>query len=668
MAIAQPILDLYGKNVTIFSAAKLSRLDVGLFLLVVLLLPALIATGIDRFSALFGPRVNEATRLLIIGGFSFLLGLAIARWLVINTSLGSVATGGIVAVLVSYGFDRFKLVREWSRLLAVTAVVVGGLAMVQLSPVLSSGNGPKSDAVVGQKDVTVFQIIFDEFPLFSLLGPDGTIQADRFPGFAALAAESTWFRNSVTESNFTHQAVPAILASTIPKKTAGPFLLEYPKNIFTLFGNSSQGMTVDGIEPVTSLCPKNLCKGSNASAELFSVDRFMSFLRDATYVYGHRVMPPLVRRHLPSVEGTWGGFSAVRIRFGKQFASGALVQPDAIGKGTARLIAEPSPRVEVVHALLPHQPWRLTPDERVNQLSKSISTKNPDNEEGVRDTYQAYLYQLGAADKVIGEVVSKLKAAGRWNNTMLVVTADHGISFIPAVPQRNTDFSDPDSVNDIYRVPTFIKFPNQTTPVVSDCPISNLDLLPTIIAVTETKTSWRFAGKSLATACPTGRIRQVVSATGQRSVLDDGFESVRKRVDYYATLVSNVGPLRGVAGVGDAAELIGQPIGNSQPSTGVWWTLKQAKLFENISEQRGAVIPGLITGVITADKSIEDGAEGIVVIDGIAAGVIGEASGARGATEYTAILDYTLLTKGSHTVELYIRSRDGVLTRVGAPR
>jgi hypothetical protein len=66
--------------------------------------------------------------------------------------------------------------------------------------------------------------------------------------------------------------------------------------------------------------------------------------------------------------------------------------------------------------------------------------------------------------------------------------------------------------------------------------------------------------------------------------------------------------------------------------------------------------------------SLDEGAEGIVVVDGIAAGVMGELSGARGLVEYTAILDYTLLGAGSHSVELFVRDSSGVVTRVGAPK
>lgn len=666
LAIAQPILDLYGKNPTVFSAAKLSSLEVALFLLVVVLMPAVLATGLDRLTRFLGPKVNEATRLWVIAGFSFLVGLAIARWLHVAGNIGAFALGFIFAIALPVLYDKKKAIREWSRWLSVLAIAVTASAVLQLQPILLQSNGPASDAVIAKKDVTVLQIVFDEFPLYALLAKDGTINAERFPGFAALAKESTWYRNNVAESNFTHQAVPAILSASVPKQSGGPFLAQYPKNIFTLYAGKT---TVDGIEPVTSLCPKNVCEKADSKNASFEYGRFKKFLRDASYVYGQRVLPPVLRSHIPSIEGTWGGFGAVADKFKEQFDVGALSQVDAIAAGVKSLTDDKNARVQVVHALVPHAPWRITPDNRVAPLSPSISTSNPESEDGVRDTYQTFLYQVAAADNAILSAIEELKVAGRWDNTMVVVTADHGISFIPTLPQRHTDFTEEDAVNDIYRIPTFIKYPGQKTGVVSDCPTTNLDLLPTIIETTGTKTSWTFAGRSVATSCPEGRTRQVVSATGETSVLRDGFEKAQERAAHYAGIVSNVGPIKKVAAVGSSASLIGKPIASAEMNQQVSaWTVNQKKMFTEVSQVRGARVPSLITGLVRVSGSFDEGTEGIVAVDGIAAGVLGELAGARGLIQYTALLDYSLFKEGSHTVELFVRDASGVITRVGVPK
>jgi hypothetical protein len=90
-------------------------------------------------------------------------------------------------------------------------------------------------------------------------------------------------------------------------------------------------------------------------------------------------------------------------------------------------------------------------------------------------------------------------------------------------------------------------------------------------------------------------------------------------------------------------------------------------MFTNVLTKKGARVPSLITGNIQLAKPLDVGTEGVVAIDGIAAGVIGELSGARDVVSYTAILDYGLLTEGAHTVELYVRLPNGQLERVGKP-
>ncbi len=643
----------------------MSRFETVFFVVAVVLGPALIASAVDALSRWFGPKVNESTRLWMIAGLSFLLGLAVARWVDITGNVGALACGAIAAIVIPRLFDRKKVVREWSRLLAFLAVAVLVNSFVQLRPVLSSANGPQSDAVVKNTDVSVFQIIFDEFPLYALLNTDGSINEARFPGFAELAKESTWFRNAVAESNFTHQAVPALLASAVPQQSGGPFLAQYPQNIFTLFAGKT---SVGGIEPVTSLCPQSMCGGQSSANGVLSFSRLRGFFRDASYVYTHRVMPPVVKSRVPSIEGAWGGFGAVADKFKEQFNSDALTQIDALNKGVQAFVGDPSQRVQLVHMLMPHAPWRLTPDQRVAPLSPSISTQNPESEDGVRDTYQTFLYQLAATDRALLNAIDDLKQADRWDSTMLVVSADHGISFLPTLPQRHSDFSDMEQSNDIYRVPLFVKFPQQVVGKIDDCAVTNLDVLPTILDVTHTESSWKWAGASFASSCPQRTERRVVSATGETATFDNGFEEILGRVKHYDSVVPHSGDIRRVAAIGSSARLVGSAVlPEWSEKFNATWSLKQKDLFLDVAGTRGSRVPSLITGSVTLESPTEEGTEGLVAIDGVVAGVIGELSAVRDTVDFTAILDYSLLDKGSHQVELYVRTPDGVVKEVGLP-
>lgn len=662
MALAQPILDLYGRNITVFSAAKLSTVEVIGFIVAVALVPALGAAAIDAFSRQFGPRINESTRLVLLGIGSLLLGLAVARWIGLDGDVPAVALAVVFGVGIPWAFDRSRSVREWSRWLAVLSVVVVANAVIQVQPVVTGTNGAESDAVVTAPSMSVLHIVFDEFPLYALLGSDGRVNAERYPGFAALAAQSTWYRDAVSASNFTHQAVPALLSSTRPAAEGGPFLADYPRNIFTLFRDK---VDVRGVEPVTSLCPVSLCAPTGSAVSSLDAARFARFVRDAAYVYGQRVLPPTLRKKIPSTDGAWGGFNAVAEKFKEQFAGSALPQLDALERAVALHVRDRDPRVSVVHVLAPHAPWRLTPDLRVTPQSPEISTKNPEDVDGVRDTYQAFLHQLAATDRVVGEILADLKASGRWNETLLVVSADHGISFRPSMPQRHTDFSDMGQADDIFRVPLFVKYPDQSRGEVSDCPVTNLDVLPTIVDVTDTQTSWTFVGESLAGECPTQRERTVRSATGETAVMSEDFQAVVARVEVYDDMVDADGPVSRVAAVGKSASLIGTTLPKTTVDDRVQsWTLTQKRAFANIAGSRGTSAPGQVTGTVTLRQPLPAGTEGILAVSNRAAAVLGELSGAEGTVDFTAILDTDALTPGAHTVSLWLRAPDGTLSRV----
>ena len=71
-------------------------------------------------------------------------------------------------------------------------------------------------------------VVFDEFPLTSLLDEHYQIDSVRYPHFAALAEQSTWFRNATTVSGDTVVAVPSLLTGQYPDGFVCPAHLIIP--------------------------------------------------------------------------------------------------------------------------------------------------------------------------------------------------------------------------------------------------------------------------------------------------------------------------------------------------------------------------------------------------------------------------------------------------------
>ena len=67
--------------------------------------------------------------------------------------------------------------------------------------------------------------------------------------------------------------------------------------------------------------------------------------------------------------------------------------------------------------------------------------------------------QVGAADTLVGELVDHLRASPAWEDTLLVVTSDHGTNLTP--PDIGRMHVTDANREEVYRVPLFIKAPGQ---------------------------------------------------------------------------------------------------------------------------------------------------------------------------------------------------------------
>ena len=70
----------------------------------------------------------------------------------------------------------------------------------------------------------VVLLVFDELTSTSLLDERMEVDAERYPNFAALAEDSTWFRNAATVDAWTVNAVPTILTGVYPEHGRLPII------------------------------------------------------------------------------------------------------------------------------------------------------------------------------------------------------------------------------------------------------------------------------------------------------------------------------------------------------------------------------------------------------------------------------------------------------------
>jgi hypothetical protein len=106
---------------------------------------------------------------------------------------------------------------------------------------------------------------------------------------------------------------------------------------------------------------------------------------------------------------------------------------------------------------------------------------------------------------VLGRLISRLRATGLYDRAVLVVTADHGVSFRAGQKRRPLS-----SVNlqDIAYVPLFVKLPGQRRGRVAPQPARTIDIVPTLADAIGVPIPWNVDGRSL--LHPQGREGNVI--------------------------------------------------------------------------------------------------------------------------------------------------------------
>ena len=395
----------------------------------------------------------------------------------------------------------------------------------------------------------VVLVVFDELPTNSLLGADRRIDAVRYPHFAALARSSTWFPNATTVAEGTTGAVPALLSGVYPKARQQPILADHPDDLFTLLRGRYR---IDAFERETILCPAGVCHEDERQS--FG-DLLGSMIEDSSVVYGHLLLPRKLANDLPSVSQSW-----------QDFLHAGRDEPARFDRFLKTLPSSTRPTLSYLHLLLPHSPWQYLPSgERYSVrypvppwAADEVWTKDPGI---VVQNWQRHLLQLAYADRLLGRLVERLRATGLWDDALVIVTGDEGISFRAGHKRRPVW---PGNLHDIAFVPLFVKVPGQRSGRIDERHVPTMDVLPTIADVLGIKLAWKVDGRSV--LAPGGPQQQDVSVLkgSAEAVSAPLAEVLRKR---YATLARQVAlfgsgtPPWSLYGVGRYRSLLGRRAG-----------------------------------------------------------------------------------------------------------
>lgn len=493
LAFAQPLLDLLGRNVEFFLARSAPSSDIillaiGLTVLLPMSLAALVALA-GKISSTSG-RVLHASVIWVLSVSLFLGTLARAvdglpGWAL--TAIGLLLASGLVAVYLKSGS-----VRGVVRLAAPLPLLVAGLFVFgsPVSKVLSADSVEVTDTRIGDPHPVVL-VAFDELPVTSLMDRRGQIDAKLFPNFARLADDSTWFRNATTVSAFTSSSVPAILDGQFPGSRVPPVLSEHPHNLFTLLGG---GMEVRAHELLTRLCPETVCPVEEVGS--FS-ERWAATLSDLLVVALHTVLPEDFTRGLPPINESWSNFAGPDELSRPHDEFRAADAPASFAAFVEEIEPADEPTLYFIHSSLPHLPWRYLPTGQEYPGGFPAGTAPmPEARDKVgwgeddwliTQGYQQHLLQVQFVDRLIGDLLDRLQESELYDHSLIVVTADHGASFVPGQLRRAVT---PQTLAGVAPVPLLIKEPSQRLGRIEDDSAQTIDVLPTIADALNSPVPW----------------------------------------------------------------------------------------------------------------------------------------------------------------------------------
>jgi hypothetical protein len=507
-AIAQPLLEILGGEPTVFTFNRVEGLAILWLALGIALLPPLALWLVGLGITALNRRVGFAVHLAIVAVLAALALLQVLKWsLSISQPVLLVVLAVAGACGFTYAYSRVGAVAEWTRYTAVLPVAAVLLFVIG-SPSADLLGGPQSFATDsgGEELPPVVFVLLDEFPTESLLDADNGIDEHRFPNLAAFAEDATWYRNFTTVAPFSNQAIPAILSGIDPS-TDEPLWTNYPDTLFSLLAPTH---TLSVFESFTKLCGSDECVEGPPGNTGSSSPRYRALASTIADLWVDRISPSEgegtamddfeEERAEPEVAGEGLGMvpsgEALTVRPQRQQDFLDAIEPSG------------EPALYFLHLVLPHAPFRFYADGTTYDAVFRPAPTYPSHESNEQGEWvtamsqERHLLQAQYTDALVGEVLAKLKQTDLYDESLVVVVADHGASFKPGTPYRVLN---EDNIDAIAYAPLFIKAPEQDEGGVDDANVMGIDVLPTIADIMGIDVPWAMHGSAVGSSGMTER-------------------------------------------------------------------------------------------------------------------------------------------------------------------
>ncbi len=267
---------------------------------------------------------------------------------------------------------------------------------------------------------------------------------------------------------------------------------------------------------------------------------------------------------------------------------------------------------------------------------------------------QRHLLQVGFADRFVGKLLDRLTAQGIFDETLLIITADHGTSFQHGKPRRS---STEGTRAEVMLVPLIIKLPGQITGHVSDQNVETVDIVPTIASVLSTTVPYDVDGRSILDSTQPQRAHKtfirrnydrVVSLEEHPPNLEDRYVGLEERLRDFES---------GLYALGPHASLVGRSLSSVDVRTDneILLHLENLARFDDV-DLEGHTLPLYVRGTL-ADGLAERVSVAIAVNGSIVATT--QSYLEQGVWIFTSMIPEEALTRGANAVKVFVVDGDG---------
>jgi hypothetical protein len=475
LAVVIPASDKIASNDVFFAAHGVSPIAWIVLLVAGLVAGWLVLAGIlallKRFLPALAYDIVTAALMLVITWF--FVGNVLARTLFSDNPNVGPAVGLVVAIAITLVARRVKM----GSVLFVFASVAAAIPLVT-----TVWNGSQTPATTpfafdSASPPSVVYVISDELQYPLAFNEAGEVRPE-LPNLRALTETATRYTRVYAGANYTDYAVPSQLTGISNVAGQGTDRMQKVRAGLGIVPGMAGTYSIIMQSPIYQFeCKDAGCASVGSDQSVSAVARYWSFAKDTAAIAGKTALAAPFADYFPSLDGKWKDFWSGGDEFGD----------NAEGNSVAKVISGVKKSVETYpgtpffafwHSIRTHAPWAvdrqgvdLYPARLpVVEGSHMIGTDKQGKYSTQDLTYlERRLYADSAVDfdRQLGALVAELKATGRFDNTMIVVTADHGAT-MPAFQDRRFGDTLGQRWAEVAHVPLVIKYPGQSTPDVVD--------------------------------------------------------------------------------------------------------------------------------------------------------------------------------------------------------